>query len=285
MYQTAKIAGLDGIVHLTTRQYAAHRRAILANVRARLKEGRPCHVIATSLVEAGVDLDFPKVWRAEAGLEQIWQAAGRCNREGRWKLQDSVVTVFASPGNPPPNELKQLAGAMRRTESRHAELMSLDALCDYFGEVYWQKGAEGLDRIMMPDRDGRWVVTKVLGCFEADGAGTNFLYRSVAQNFGLIESGMVPVIVARDHHAKKALDRLRKDDKALAGTIARALQPYIVQVPPTARALLIACGHVRFEASARFGEQFAILSTDKLYSEETGLLWEDAEYLAIEGIV
>ena len=66
----------DGVVHLTTRQCAADRRKILENVRARLLEGFSCRLIATSLVEAGVDLDFPRVWRAEAGLDQIAQAAG-----------------------------------------------------------------------------------------------------------------------------------------------------------------------------------------------------------------
>src|SRR5690606_36813056 len=56
LYRKAAEAGLDGLVHLTTRQYAAHRREILERVRQRLKEGSPCRLIATSLVEAGVDL-------------------------------------------------------------------------------------------------------------------------------------------------------------------------------------------------------------------------------------
>jgi CRISPR-associated endonuclease/helicase Cas3 len=64
LYNEAKAANLEGLVHLTTRQYAAHRRAILDDVRRRLKDGRPCRVIATSLIEAGVDVDFPKAWRA-----------------------------------------------------------------------------------------------------------------------------------------------------------------------------------------------------------------------------
>ena len=83
LFRQACEADIEGVVHLSTRQYAAHRRRILADVRQRLKEGRPCRLIATSLVEAGVDLDFPRVWRAEAGLDSIAQAAGRCNREGQ----------------------------------------------------------------------------------------------------------------------------------------------------------------------------------------------------------
>lgn len=61
LFREAEAAGLKGMVHLTTRQYAAHRREILADVRERLRHGKPCRVIATSLIEAGVDVDFPKV--------------------------------------------------------------------------------------------------------------------------------------------------------------------------------------------------------------------------------
>jgi CRISPR-associated endonuclease/helicase Cas3 len=104
LYRKAVEAGLDGTIHLTTRQYAAHRRSILNDVRARLKDGAPCRLIATSLVEAGVDLDFPRVFRAESGLEQIAQAAGRCNREGSRPIEGSIVGVFRSPEHKIPRE-------------------------------------------------------------------------------------------------------------------------------------------------------------------------------------
>jgi CRISPR-associated endonuclease/helicase Cas3 len=94
LYNVAKARGLTDLVHLTTRQTAADRRRILAAVRDRLKNKNFCRVIATSLVEAGVDFDFPRVWRAQAGLDQIAQAAGRCNREGRRAVEGSIVTVF-----------------------------------------------------------------------------------------------------------------------------------------------------------------------------------------------
>jgi CRISPR-associated endonuclease/helicase Cas3 len=99
LYRVAEAAGLEGLVHLTTRHYAAHRREILDKVRRMLKVGAPCRLIATSLIEAGVDVDFPKGWRAEAGLDQIAQAAGRVNREGRRPLEESTLTVFRAPGS------------------------------------------------------------------------------------------------------------------------------------------------------------------------------------------
>jgi CRISPR-associated endonuclease/helicase Cas3 len=270
-YKAAAAAGLDGVVHLTTRQYAAHRREILARVRTRLKNGAPCRLIATSLVEAGVDLDFPRVWRAEAGLDQIAQAAGRCNREGKRPVEDSIVGVFRSPEHKPPREIAALAGDMARMMGKHGDLLSPDAMRDYFGEVYWRKGA-ALDR------------EKILEAYKISAGMPSFDYRKVAENFHMIESGLAPVIIARkeDKKAHDAFDGLRVG-KMSPGAASRRLQSFIVQVPPKARALLLANGHVRFVED--FGDQFAELTTGGLYSEETGLLWENAEYLGLEDTI
>ena len=109
------IAGQEGARHLTTLMCARHRSQVLAEVRQRLREGLPCRLVATSLVEAGVDVDFPCVLRAEAGLDSIAQAAGRCNREGRRALEASEVLVFQAenPDWKAPAELQQFAQAAR----------------------------------------------------------------------------------------------------------------------------------------------------------------------------
>lgn len=270
LYQAAKSTGIDGLIHLTTRQTASDRRSILHDVRERLKNQQPCRVIATSLVEAGVDIDFPRVWRAEAGLDQLTQAAGRCNREGRRPVEDSVVTIFKPADARPPAEIKGLIGDMLRIlGEHHSDLFSPQTIEAYFREVYWRKTEEGLDK--------HAVMKKFLVGFSA----TDFAYRSVAEKFRLIESGMEPVIVAIDEEPLALLRALRGGMPP--GVAARKLQNYIVQVPPRDRSRLIENGHVQFVEG--LGDQFAVLRTANFYSREAGLVWEKADELGFDGIV
>ncbi len=268
LFRQAALAEYSGVIHLTTRQYAAHRSRILADIRKRLVENQPCRVIATSLVEAGVDLDFPRVFRAEAGLDQITQAAGRCNREGKRAHEDSIVTVFSTPDNPPPAEIAQMAAAFGRMADKFPDWQSPDAIRAYFEEVYWSKGPA-------LDKHG------ILDMFMLAPGGVDFKYRTVAEAFRMIETGLVPVIVPFEAEAQAAVKRLAVPDISTGG-IARDLQRYIVQVPPKARQKLIDAGHVVYAQRDRLGHQFAVLVTNSLYGPDTGLLWEDAEYLGQE---
>lgn len=272
LYRAAEAAGLEGLVHLTTRQCAADRRGILGKVRRMLEDDVPCRLIATSLIEAGVDIDFPQGWRAEAGLDQIAQAAGRVNREGRRSRAESTLTIFRAPDNAPPPEIKSLSGDMARIMHNHANLLSPAAIEDFFGEVYWRVSPQGLD------------AKSIFDDFKVGSGEVRFSYRLVAEKFRMIESGMAPVIVPRDDKAREAIKKLAIA-QIPSGAIARELQTYIVQVPPKARERLIACGHVQFVQQQLRLDQFAVLISDCLYREDVGLLWEDAEYLSAEGLV
>lgn len=139
----ARLSGPDTF-HLSTNLCPAHRHAVLETVRARLREGAPVRLVATQCVEAGVDLDFPVVYRAYGPLEAILQAAGRCNREGRMP-EPGAVRVFAPvlEGNErefPDHAYAQAAQITRMLLQRHgAQGMAVDDpdfITGYYRELY-----------------------------------------------------------------------------------------------------------------------------------------------------
>ena len=274
-----RMADAEGAAHLTTLMCARHRRERLDDVRERLRNGAPVRLIATSLVEAGVDLDFRVVWRAEAGLESIIQAAGRCNREGRAEMGD--VFVFKpsdEEGHKPPPEIGQFADAARGVMWSHSDdPMSLDAINDYFRKLYWLKGDDALD------------AKDILRLLREPGRSLDFPFETIAREFRLIETAMVPVIVpwagtdGRDDTAKRLVEMLRWIERP--GGLARQLQPYVVQVPPQVRIALLSAGAVEAVRETDFEQQFVVLGNMDLYRSETGLTWDDPTFRTAEGLL
>ncbi len=262
-----------GACHLTTLMCAKHRSQVLTGVRQRLRVGEPCRLVSTSLIEAGVDVDFPTVLRAEAGLDSIAQAAGRCNREGRRQTAASEVLVFAvgDPGWAPPPELKQFAQVFREIQRRHHDdLLALDAVRDYFQQLYWQKGARELD------------AHDLLGLLQ-ESKLDSLPFETLAAKFRIIESAMVPVVVPYDDEARRALRELEFADGC--GAIARRLQPYLVQLPRQGYDALYRTHAIQPVAQRRYGDQFMALVNPDLYDLRFGLHWDNPAFIRAEGLV
>ncbi len=100
LFELIRAENPDGCYHISTDMCAHHRTDVIREIRACLAAGKPCRVVSTSCIEAGVDLDFAQMFRALAPLESIIQSAGRCNRNGKGS---GLVTVFE-----PDVEKKQL---------------------------------------------------------------------------------------------------------------------------------------------------------------------------------
>lgn len=257
----------SGAVHLTTLMCPRHRRDVLARTRERLTAGEPVRLVATSLIEAGVDISFPEVWRASAGLESILQAAGRCNRndelarEGR---RGRVVVFEPGDDHKPPHALRAFQQAADGVLRRHPDPLTLDAVNDYFRQLYWSKGPEAFDAARL---DGeRYPILRAI----EDAKGRQlFPFESISRAFRMIDQAMDPVIVPWDEAARAILARIAAMDRPLA-TDLRRLQQYVVPLPRQVRADWLAQG-VLSPVHPKLGEALLKFADLTAYDPATGV--------------
>lgn len=284
-----KHAPPDEVFHLSTHMCPAHRRDVLAKIKAREKDKLPRRVVATSLVEAGVDFSFPVVYRAAAGLESIAQAAGRCNRNDELRPEKGQVYVFTpDTEHKAPVELAQFADSGEAVLNSGLDPLSPEAIEVYFKDVYWTRGHDELDALELGESG-----TGVLAALEEYHEKTNYPFADIGQAFRLIDEAQFPIIVPyppKDaDEVTRLVDMLRDPSKRDAegkrqstGRIARALRSYMVQVRPHVRAKLRSAGSVEIINESLYGDQFVWLSNPDLYDEDIGLNWDDPTYLAHE---
>ena len=256
-----RIREQDGAVHLSTLMVPPHRRAVLERVRQRLKDGKAVRLVATSLIEAGVDVDFPEVWRAEAGLDSVAQAAGRCNREGKPEL--GRVVVFKPALHPAPRDVAQAAESAALARHGSDDALALATVQNYFRLHYWQKGAEAFDTAKIDGRPG------ILPAIAEGKSRLRFPFEKIAAAFRMIDDAMDPVIVPYDAEAIALLKRIASMDRPLSADL-RALQQYTVTIPPKQRSAWLAQGVLR-PVHPRLGEAMLRLDSDTLYDPAIGL--------------
>lgn len=213
--QVTAISEPGDCFHLSTWMCGAHRRTVLKMIRERLKAQQPCRVISTQLVEAGVDLDFPVVYRAEAGFDSIAQAAGRCNREGL--LPMGLTYVFEAEEEPPAGLLRAAAQAGKELSSIYSDPLAPDAIEAYFRLLYWSQ---------KHNWDKRHVMEKM--AIDHTRGRALLQFREVASAFRMILDAQLPILVPYDVKAEQWRDKLMTGK--LPFVPQRELQPYLVSI-------------------------------------------------------
>jgi CRISPR-associated endonuclease/helicase Cas3 len=257
--ELAKLLPRDSTRHLSAALCGAHRAQVIAEVRALLKAQVPLHVVSTQLIEAGVDVDFPVVWRALAGLDSIAQAAGRCNREGRRAQGDVHVIV-----RPIPKPLAQLRTAADTTRSLHAEGLS-DALAPTAFERYFQAfyARQNLDQHQIVE-----LLSERSGPME-------FNFRSAADKFRLIDdegqsSLLIPLHRLMDGHDPLAPLVAKLEAGEADRWLLRSVQRYVLNIRQrqldellrTGAVKALACGLYLLQDDARYDRRFGLLPRD-----------------------
>ena len=245
----------EGSFHLSTLMIPAQRQALLKEIKRRLRAGEPCRVVSTSLIEAGVDVDFPAVFRELAGLDSILQAAGRCNREGKKLAEESVVTIFERTELPPPL-FRMAIGAAREAIAEDRDPSAPETMDRYFHSLRDLSG-DTLDK------------SGVISAFEVGIKGCELPFRTVAETFHLIDKNTHTVYVPYGE-GRELIERLKAGEcsKALYRKLGRfSVSVYDQHLPALYRAgaLLTAREVPTLDADS------AILNDVSLYSEITGL--------------
>lgn len=204
--------GDSSVLHLSALMCPAHRSQILSDVKHKLSAEHPCRLVSTQLVEAGVDLDFPMVYRALGGLDSMVQAAGRCNREGH--LDRGRVIVFRASSKPPPGtprKAMEIAEGMLRKTGGHLDVSTSDIFEEYFRSLYFgsEMDAMGIQTLRQ-----------------------EFKFADVARSFRLIEDNFTIPIIMPYGQAQARLADFRKNGPSRGGF--RGLQPFIVSIYPGA---------------------------------------------------
>ncbi|HRQ65107.1 MAG TPA: CRISPR-associated endonuclease Cas3'' [Xanthomonadaceae bacterium] len=213
-----------GSVHLSALMCGAHRADTIALIKERLEtrrhdaQAQPLRVVSTQLVEAGVDIDFPVVFRAMAGLDSIAQAAGRCNREGH--LPEGRLHIFVPPKGAPPGLLKLGEQITRSLLWRYrGDPLDPGLLARYFEAFY---------------RDCELDRHDINGLLKPDSSGGVVAIRDAADRFRLVADDQIGILVPYSSDP---------DDKRFAGLLAalrkqgpsrglfRSLQRFVVSLP------------------------------------------------------
>lgn len=237
-----------GTFHLSALMCGAHRSARIEEIKESLAAGHSTRVVSTQLVEAGVDFDFPVVFRALAGLDSVAQAAGRCNREGR--LASGKVYVFQPESRIPAGHLRQAAEIGRQLlVDERMDLLSPERFEQFFKTLYWIKG----DSL---DKEG------IIGLLANDNE-LRISFRTAAEKFRLIDDAASASVVVRYGEGTRLIELMRRQGPER--WLMRKLQRFVVNLPRYVHDKLVADGAIEELQPGVF-----IQAQGNMYDEQLG---------------
>lgn len=247
----------EGTFHLSALMCGQHRSEIIESIKRKLKNKESVRVISTQLVEAGVDMDFPVVYRALAGLDSIAQAAGRCNREGKLSGLGKVI-VFNAPKKAPMGILRKAADTTRSIFSAAYQDPLEHILFErYFSELYWK--ANSLDS------------KEIISLLSPDQQECSVYFRTAAEKFRIIDDSLQKTILIRYGESERLIELLKS--KGPDRRLIRKLQRYTVNVYNIDFNQLLRQGSIEEVQPNIFA-----LTTNIEYSKDTGLLVGETFY-------
>ncbi len=254
----------DNVFHLSTNMYPLHRQETLKKIRELLLAGLPCKVISTQLIEAGVDIDFPVVYRAMAGIDSIVQAAGRCNREG--KLETGHVYVFRPEEKYIGKEYLALTAELgRMIVEATPRFLDLSSISQYFYNLFG--AGTNLD-----------VAGILEACQKACQNPTNlsFEFETMSDHFKFIENQGYTLVIEANEEVTKLLESI-KFTKTIGGAL-KKLATYSINVKRYELEQLDELGAIKC-----IEDRILVLTSKSLYDEKLGLAIrtpeEDFEYV------
>lgn len=181
----------EDVFHLSTSMYPQHRKRVITQIKKRLKNKEKCILISTSLVEAGVDLDFMSVYRELAGVDSMIQSAGRCNRNGERDRENSIVHIFRWNDKESMSSLRQQIDVTKNLLAEGKDISDLETITEYFSRLYCIKG-DSLD------------MKRILNKFKNE----EYNFSTVAEEFHLIEENTVTALIPREPEARELLNEI-----------------------------------------------------------------------------
>lgn len=223
--------------HLSTRMCAAHRRRALAAVRRRLAEAEPVLLVSTQLIEAGVDIDFPVVYRVIAPADSLLQAAGRANREGNLPCPGKVIIVDPCDAGSPP-AYRTLVAATRTHFGPGRDPDDPGALRAYYQAIY---GSLNLEHPHSAGQRIQQARRKLDFAAVTDGPANPVTRRTDRRYaFRMITDDGIALVTpqaATDKAGQQAIRDLARRVRTAARPDAqdlRGLQPYVTTIHPSA---------------------------------------------------